>query len=124
MEKRLLVVDDEEILLESIKSYFERRDYLVYIASKGEVALELLKQHNPNIILLDLHLEEGITSKETLQEALKINPQLIVAIWTGFGYDVETEQSCKELGARLLLEKPLPLSELKIHLDNLLIPQS
>jgi len=116
---KLLIVDDEEFILSQFKSYLERKGYLVFTATKGEEGLTLLKQNNPDLMLLDLHLKEGIQGIDVLKQALEFKPDLKVAIYSGFGNDNETIDSCLKLGAKLVLPKPINLKTLKEELDKL-----
>jgi DNA-binding response OmpR family regulator len=119
MSIKLLVIDDEQIILDSIKSYFERRGYAVFPAHRGDIGLELLKEHGPGLLLLDLHMKEGIQGMEILQRALALKPDLKVAILTGFGGDADVEATCLKLGAKVVLKKPLALEALKAEVDKL-----
>jgi len=116
---KLLILDDEEVILESLKLYLERKGYSVLTAQRGEIALSLLKEHNPDLMLLDLHLKEGPTGIEVLKQALAFNPQLKVAVLTGFGKEEDVKDKVFSLGAKLLLKKPIQLNYLKEELDKL-----
>lgn len=50
----VLLVDDDEKLCDLLKSYFEREQFVVYVAHNGVEALSLLKQYEPQIMILDL----------------------------------------------------------------------
>jgi DNA-binding response OmpR family regulator len=119
MSIKLLVIDDEQAILDSVKFYFERREYVVFLASRGDIGLELLKEHDPGLLLLDLHMKEGIQGMEILQKALKFKPNLKVAICTGFGGDADVIAACLKLGAKVVLKKPLALEALKAEVDKL-----
>lgn len=54
MQKNMLVVDDDVDIREMIGTYFTREGYKVWFASDGEEGLELAKQNNYSIILLDI----------------------------------------------------------------------
>ncbi|MDF2873228.1 MAG: saeR 1, partial [Anaerocolumna sp.] len=62
MAYKILIVDDEEDILEMLKSYFELTGYLVYTADCGAAALEKISA-SPDIILLDINLPDmdGLT---------------------------------------------------------------
>lgn len=56
--KRILVVDDEEKIVEVVKSYLEHSGYAVYEAFSGNQALELFERVNPVVVILDLMLPD------------------------------------------------------------------
>jgi two-component system, OmpR family, alkaline phosphatase synthesis response regulator PhoP len=55
---KALVVDDETHLRDLIRSYMAREGYAVYEADSGRLALELARQHAPDVVVLDLMLPE------------------------------------------------------------------
>ena len=55
---KILVVDDEEPIVQVIKAYFEKNNYIVYEAYTGQVALHLFETFNPDLIVLDLMLPD------------------------------------------------------------------
>jgi len=119
MGNKLLIVDDEEVLLKNIKSYFGRKGYVVFTALNGEAGLDQLKTEDPDLMLLDLHLKEGIQGMEILKQSLEIKPSLKIAVLTGSGSDEDVRKSCLDLGAKAVLKKPIALDGLKGELEKL-----
>jgi two-component system nitrogen regulation response regulator NtrX len=66
-EPVVLVVDDEEGIRESLSGIFEDEGYIIVTATSGEEALDLLKEHNPDLVLLDIWLP-GIDGIKTLEK--------------------------------------------------------
>jgi DNA-binding response OmpR family regulator len=58
MSKRILVVDDEKIVIEVVERYLQQDGYEVKTASTGRQALEIAKQWQPDLVILDLMLPE------------------------------------------------------------------
>ena len=58
MGKKILVVDDEKKITEIIKAYLERDNFSVIVAYDGNAALDAVKKHSPDLIVLDLMLPE------------------------------------------------------------------
>lgn len=58
MGKKILVVDDEKKITEIIKAYLERDNFSVIVAYDGNTALDAVKKHSPDLIVLDLMLPE------------------------------------------------------------------
>ena len=119
MNNKLLIVDDEDVLLRSLKPYFTRKGYVVFTALKGEDGLELLKVEDPDLMILDLHLKEGIQGVEVLKQAIALKPTLKIAVVTGFGKDDDVIKMCLDLGAKAVLKKPITLDVLKEELEKL-----
>jgi DNA-binding response OmpR family regulator len=55
---RILVVDDESALVELVRSYLEREQYEVLMAGDGHTALELVRNAQPDLVVLDVMLPE------------------------------------------------------------------
>lgn len=105
-KKTVLVIDDEEIVLTSASFILEALGYTPLCSQGGAVALELLKEKVPDLILLDLMMP-GMNGDEFLNiirnsEKLKNIP---VIIQTGFP-NAEELQNMKKLGISGLLKKP------------------
>jgi two-component system response regulator (stage 0 sporulation protein F) len=108
---KLLIVDDESDIREFARNFFKKRQIEVFVASGGRQALELIVQENPNLILLDVRMEE-MTGIEVLRELRKSNPSIKVIMVSG----VEDEETIKEanaLGVIGYIHKPFILEELE-----------
>jgi two-component system response regulator (stage 0 sporulation protein F) len=80
-KKKILLVDDEKDLLTVIGLTIESWGYEVFKAPSGREALEILKNNNPDIVILDYLMPEmdGIA---TLREIRKINTKIPVIMFT------------------------------------------
>ncbi len=111
MQKKLLVVDDEEEICDFLKSFFEDRQFLVEVAHSGVQAIEKARKFGPHIILLDIQMPEmdGLKALKVLKEE---NPKVKVIMVTA----VETQEKIEEsmrLGADNYITKPLSLEYLE-----------
>ncbi|HEX8948873.1 MAG TPA: response regulator, partial [Dissulfurispiraceae bacterium] len=108
----VLIVDDEEGIRESLSGIFEDEGYNVLTASSGEEALDAVKEHTPDIMLLDVWLPrmDGI---ETLSKLREMEERLPVVIISGHG-NIELAVKATKFGAYDFLEKPLSLEKVLI----------
>jgi len=118
--RKILIIDDEEALLKNIGDYLKITGYDVFTSSNSANGLELLRNYEPELLLLDLHLKEGLTGIQVLRAAKMLKPDLKVVISSGFGEEEETKKSCFALGANAFLNKPMPLKSLSETIKNLL----
>lgn len=84
----LLVIDDEQPIMDEIKSYFEKRDFTVTTALTGEEGLEKLRHQAFDVALIDLCMPtmSGLEVIETINaELIPVN----IAILTGHGGEKE-----------------------------------
>ena len=108
---KLLIVDDESDIREFAKSFFKKRGIEVFTASGGKQALEIISVENPNLVLLDVRMEE-MTGVEALRELRKTNQSAKVIMVSGVE-DQDTINETKTLGVIGFIHKPLVLEELE-----------
>jgi CheY-like chemotaxis protein len=79
MEKtRILVVDDEQLIRWSIEQNLKKQGYDVTIAENGEVALRLVSEEQPDLILLDIQMP-GISGLEVLERVKETDEDIVVS---------------------------------------------
>lgn len=108
---KLLIVDDESDVREFARSFFKKRGIEVFLASGGQQALDIIAKERPDLVLLDVRMEE-MTGVEVLRQLRKADDQTRVIMVTG----VEEEETFKEannLGVLSYIHKPLILEELE-----------
>ena len=118
--RRILIIDDEEALLKNVGDFLKVSGYDVFMSSNSSGGLELLRTHSPELLLLDLHLKEGLTGMQVLRAAKMLKPDLKVVISSGFGEDEDTRNNCLSLGAGAFLDKPTSLRKLSESIMKLL----
>jgi DNA-binding NtrC family response regulator len=103
----LLVVDDEQSVLQSLKRFFAKSGFQVLLANNGQKGLELLSLHRIDLLLLDLKMPgmDGIT---VLREAKKMCPALKVIIQTGHGGVNEAVEAVKNGASDFLVKGDSP----------------
>lgn len=114
----ILVVDDERMICDLLRSVFSAHGHEVFIATNGREAMELFHQRKPRFTLLDLHMP-GMDGIEVLQEIRTIDPEAGVIVLTGDGTDA-LEIRARGLGVTDFLRKGLPLETLVKTLDRAL----
>ena len=115
-DRRLLIVDDEDVLRTSLETNFKMGDFNVKTATTGEAAMELVHAFSPMVILLDLRLPcmDGIS---VLKEIGKANLDINVIIMTAYG-DTQTTVEAVKCGAYNFINKPFELEELEALVHN------
>jgi len=103
----LLIVDDEEPFLESMKKRLEVRGFDVTCVNRGDKAIETARKHPVDIALVDLKMP-GISGEETLEALKKEHEWMEVVILTGHG-SVDSAVACTRGGAYSYLQKPCEL---------------
>ncbi|MFO0752403.1 MAG: sigma-54 dependent transcriptional regulator [Thermodesulfovibrionales bacterium] len=111
-KEKVLIVDDEEGIRESLSGIFEDEGYLVVAAASGESAVEMMREHAPDVVLLDVWLPgmDGIETLEKLKEIDSATPAIMIS---GHG-NIEVAVKATRSGAYDFLEKPLSLEKVLI----------
>lgn len=113
---KILVIDDERPIRNTLKEILEYEDYSVNTAPNGIEGLELLKKGKYDIILCDIKMPkmDGI---EVLENIFKITNDTPVIMISGHG-NVDTAVESIKKGAFDFIEKPLDLNRLLITIRN------
>jgi len=113
---RVLVVDDEKLLRDALMRYLGGRTAEVASASSGREALEMVTQHEYDLIFLDL-LMPGINGLETMRRLRDLTPGVPVVLMTGKPESNIREQVMQR-GAADLIRKPFAFAELSNIIRN------
>jgi len=118
MAETVLVVDDEEIIRESLTFVLAKEGYEVREAANGREAVELLKEQSFDVVLTDLEMPEmkGIA---LLDHITRSSPETMVVIITAYG-SVETAIAALRQGAVDYILKPVEFDELLFKVKRLL----
>jgi len=118
MSARIMVVDDEPAIRESLQGLFEDEGYLVSCAASGEEAVARFRKQPVDCILLDIWMP-GIDGLETMSRILPMDPNIPIIIMSGHA-TIDTAVRATRQGAFDFVEKPLSSDRLLILLRNAL----
>ena len=113
---KVLIVDDEVALAETMAEALERSGYDVILAHSGTEGLKILERQEPSVILTDLKME-GMDGLTLLRKAKQELPDAEVVVITGHG-DVKTAVEAMRAGAANYVQKPVGLEELRTMVDK------
>ncbi|MBS1238532.1 MAG: sensor hybrid histidine kinase [Deltaproteobacteria bacterium] len=121
---RVLVMDDEEMILKIAKELLQLMDYEVTIAQNGEETIGFYRQamelRKPfDAVILDLAIPDGMGGKEVMQELIAIDPQVKAIISSGYVND-PVMKNFKEYGFLDMLTKPYETNELDAKLRTII----
>lgn len=107
---KILIVDDQFGIRILLNEVFQKEGYQTYQAANGLKAIELVKTHSPNLVLLDIKIP-GMDGIEILRRLKEIDPNIRVIIMTAYG-ELDIINEAKELGALTHFAKPFDIEEL------------
>ncbi len=115
---KILVIDDEKELLDSVNLIFELLDYKIDTASSGEEGIEKLKKNNYDIVITDISMP-GISGFEVVEYVTKNHPYTVPIVMTAF-IDADTAIQSFKSGAYDFVKKPFNKEMLLLALDRAL----
>lgn len=120
MERLVLVVDDDQDVAETIERTLRRNQYQILVAHRGADALQLVRQRQPDLIVLDIMMP-GMSGIDVCRH-VRANPDLArtpILFLTARG-EIADKIEGFESGADDYLTKPFDLRELELRVNALL----
>ena len=115
---KILIVDDELIMRESLAGWLERDGHAVQTAASGEEALEKVKETQFDIFLVDIKME-GISGLEVLRNVKESDPDADVVMITAYGSIPSAIEAMKD-GAYDYMLKPFDPNELGVLIEKII----
>ena len=118
---RILIVDDELIMRESLAAWLQRDGHAVQTAASGESALKKCRENRFDILLLDIKME-GMDGLDVLRRIKESDADVAVVMITAYG-SVATAIEAMKNGAHDYLLKPFDPSELAVLIEKIIQQQ-
>lgn len=120
--KRVLIMDDEELVREVLGEIMKRFGFSVEYASNGEEVLlkykKSIEENSFDLVIMDLTIPAGMGGKETISELLKIDPTVVALISSGYAND-PVISDFEKYGFRGVMVKPYRVEDIARLLKNL-----
>jgi CheY-like chemotaxis protein len=104
---RILVVDDNPAMADTLADILEVKGFTVHVAASGADALQILKEAPVDILLTDVKMP-GMNGLELYRETRKLYQRLITIFMTAYSADELIQQGMAE-GVKTILDKPLDM---------------
>jgi PAS domain S-box-containing protein len=111
--ENILVVDDEESQREIATDILTKLGYHAKAVSSGEEAIDYVKEHLVDLIVLDMVMPKGINGREAYEEIIKIRPGQKAIIASGYAQTEEVD-AAQKLGAGKYIKKPYTLEKIGV----------
>jgi signal transduction histidine kinase len=109
---RILIIDDEEVVLDSCRQILRNSNYQVSAVSNGELGLEVIQEMKPDLVFVDLKMP-GLSGFEVLTKIHEIDPNIVSIVITGFSTVGSAIEAMKN-GAFDFLPKPFSPDEFRL----------
>ncbi len=110
--RKILIIDDEEVVLDSCLEILEGGDYEVATAMNGEAGLELVETYGPDLVFVDLKMP-GISGFEVLERVGEYDATIVTIVITGYA-TVSSAVEAMQKGAYDFLPKPFTPDEFRL----------
>jgi CheY-like chemotaxis protein len=106
MNKKVLVIEDDEIILEFVKLLLQQKDFAVIAVNNGQDGLAMAHMHHPDLIMSDLHMAggDGLYVLRAVREAPDTADIPFVLVTADL--NPEARQRCYAMGATQVFLKP------------------
>jgi len=116
MKPSILIVDDDEVMVETLRNVLRKKGYELFCAASGNEALELLRKELVDLVLLDMRLPD-VDGLEVLSKIKELDTEILVIMMTAYS-DVESAVSAIKAGAYHYINKPFELEELRLLIEK------
>ncbi len=116
MRPSILIVDDDEVMQETLSDVLTKRGYETFSVGSGNEALSMAKKNLIDLILLDMRLPD-IDGLEVLKKIKEFDTEILVIMMTAYS-DVQTAVSAMKSGAYDYINKPFELEELRLLIEK------
>ena len=111
MKEKILIVDDQFGIRILLNEVLQKEGYQTYQAANGVQALDIVKKHPPDLVLLDMKIP-GMDGIEILKRMKVIEPDIRVIIMTAYG-ELDMIQEAMDLGALTHFAKPFDIDDIR-----------
>lgn len=108
---KVLIVDDQNGIRILLVEVFSSEGYETFQAANGKAALEIVKTHAPDLVLLDMKIP-GMDGLEILKHIKQMNPDIKVIMMTAYG-ELDMIKEATDLGALMHFTKPFDIDEMR-----------
>lgn len=115
-KKKVLIVDDQNGIRVLLLEVFNSEGYNTFQAANGKLALEIVKQESPDLVLLDMKIP-GMDGLEILKHIKAIDPSIKVIMMTAYG-ELDMIKEATDLGALMHFTKPFDIDEMRMEVNK------
>ncbi|SMF92558.1 two-component system, response regulator, stage 0 sporulation protein F [Paenibacillus uliginis N3/975] len=112
---KVLIVDDQNGIRILLMEVFSSEGYETYQAANGKIALDIVRKHEPDLVLLDMKIP-GMDGLEILKHIKQMNPDIKVIMMTAYG-ELDMIKEATDLGALMHFTKPFDIDEMRLAVN-------
>ncbi len=116
VDKKVLIVDDQNGIRVLLMEVFSSEGYATFQASNGKLALEIVRNERPDLVLLDMKIP-GMDGLEILRHVKTIDADIKVIMMTAYG-ELDIIKEATDLGALMHFTKPFDIDEMRLAVNS------
>jgi len=114
---KILIAENNQDFSYVVQWHFEQKGFQVFLSTSGEETIEFFINNQPDIILLDIHLDDEINGKEVARKIRTLNKYVPIIFMSGENKSPADVVEGFEIGCIYFLKKPLTIEEIDIHVN-------
>jgi two-component system, response regulator, stage 0 sporulation protein F len=114
-KNKVLIVDDQNGIRILLMEVFSSEGYNTFQASNGKLALEIVRNDEPDLVLLDMKIP-GMDGLEILKHIKAINKEIKVIMMTAYG-ELDMIKEATDHGALMHFTKPFDIDEIRMAVN-------
>jgi len=112
-DKKILVIDDDQDIIESISAVLKSEGYSVVTATNGKDGIDKFKKEKPDLVLSDMMMENVDAGMKVAEMIKKEDKKALIYLLSSIGSATEANASVSELGFTGVFQKPVDPATLK-----------
>lgn len=121
MRGKVLIIDDDMRIRESMAAFFEEADFDVKELKNGTTALQVVSDYRPDLILCDIMMP-GISGLSVLKQIKDLFPNQVIVLVSGL-QEKQAKDDARKLGAYDFLAKPIVFKDFEERVLDKLFPR-
>ena len=117
---KILIAENNRDFAYVIQWHFEQKGFRVFFSTSGEESIALFTQNQPDIVLLDINLDDKINGKEVARRIRSLNKYVPIVFMSGENKSPADVVEGFEIGCVYFLKKPVTIEEIDIHVTTAL----
>jgi DNA-binding response OmpR family regulator len=113
----ILIAENNQDFAYVIQWHFEQKGYRVFFSTSGEETIELFAHNQPDIVLLDINLDDKISGKDVARKIRTLNKYVPIIFMSGENKSPADVVEGFEIGCMYFLKKPVTIEEIDIHVN-------
>jgi DNA-binding response OmpR family regulator len=117
---KILIAENNQDFAYVIQWHFEQKGFRVFFSISGEESIELFTRNQPDIVLLDINLDDKTNGKEVARKIRSLNKYVPIIFMSGENKSPADVVEGFEIGCVYFLKKPVTIEEIDIHVATAL----